>query len=298
MITTDDTLPDAEWRHYAKAGADPEIHLTDLVPSTQYIVRVNVHRKHSDEVVNGRTTYRFRSLSQSAADTMQPASLTYRPIGANSASIRWTLPTPPPATAGDEVTGYIVMYSTEHALDYEQWMKILVTDRERNTLLLTGLKPATKYFVKILRRHADGTSDDPQTNVDANVFEIVTARKSDKADKTDSEEQRAAEWRAASNQHNAAARQRSDSADSGVSIQSSCPRLLQGSVCTRALRMVTARSDTRAPSRPKSAIAISVAPRDSVCRRRSCGRPRHDADPSHCIIDPNHINANDIFIHR
>jgi hypothetical protein len=51
----------------------------------------------------------------------------------------------------------MVMYSTDRTRDYNEWMKILITDRDRTTLSLTGLKATTKYYVKVLRRHADGT---------------------------------------------------------------------------------------------------------------------------------------------
>lgn len=71
----------------------------------------------------------------------------------------------------------MVMYSANREQEYENWMKILVSSPNRTSLTLNGLKEATRYYIKILRRHADGSYDDPRHS-GANVFEVITGASS------------------------------------------------------------------------------------------------------------------------
>ena len=128
----------------------------DVFAATEYTVRMNV-RLHDASVIEGRMTYKFRTLgasinlliNQSINQSIDPVDaslqqmrLEYQSISPSSISIKWEV------QSTTTVDGFMVLYSTSRELSPTQWMKILVSDARRRELTLTELKSNTTYFIR------------------------------------------------------------------------------------------------------------------------------------------------------
>uniref|UniRef100_A0A915A6D4 Fibronectin type-III domain-containing protein n=1 Tax=Parascaris univalens TaxID=6257 RepID=A0A915A6D4_PARUN len=165
-LSEDKDLPESEWRHIHIDNIEGSLSLPDLKSATTYYVRVNV-RQIDGTTIRAPSIYRFRTMErkESAMEVREPNSLAYRNIAPGQVTISWNYP----YSISRSVTGSTILYTDRKDLSMDQWSRVDVPDPQQHSVLLSSLKPGTRYYVQII----------PQINnerYDSNAIEMFEIR--------------------------------------------------------------------------------------------------------------------------
>ncbi|XP_069703629.1 neogenin isoform X2 [Periplaneta americana] len=123
--------------------------IDDLKPNTQYEFTV--------KVVKGRRESPWSmvvlNMTQEAAPSSQPRDLTVVPVEDNptAVNLNWQ----PPKQPNGPITGYVILYTTDHTQRDREWVVEGILG-DKMTTTIKGLTPGTLYHFKIQARNNKG----------------------------------------------------------------------------------------------------------------------------------------------